>query len=395
MKLHLNSLLRMSVVYATQKSAILDHESWLMELTKKYKINNHEGEPTEHKRKNFQDLFDLRTPFLMDSQAEKIAKQLEESPALVMEPKRKKRKKDHMPQRKEKEIELTHIREMFTVLRQTPDFKLNYQFLPNIDDFRRNNSHIRNLRKRFMEVTSSILPQLDEYHKGDEFGTKMINDNKYLVPPDVHYVCDDVNNILLHTLGFKFDVIVMDPPWQNKYVRRRTHAHGRHHGYGMMSVKDILQLPVGNLLEDGALLVVWCTNSISQIQEFLEGLNVWDVKLVATWFWLKVTKAGEPVTPLEGITHGKQPYERVFLAKKCSQGVVSQSIPDSLVFCSVPSGIHSHKPPLYELLKKYVGPHPQCLELFARSLTPGWMCYGMEVLRLQHSFLFEDSCQDE
>lgn len=107
-----------------------------------------------------------------------------------------------------------------------------------------------------------------------------------------------------------------------------------------------------------------------------------------------ITKAGELITPLKGAGHGKRPYERVLLARKISPGIVFKDIPDGLVFCSVPCGIHSHKPPLEELLKEYIAEQARCLELFARSLIPGWTSYGLEVLRLQHSFLYEDSDKD-
>ncbi|KAG7163223.1 N(6)-adenine-specific methyltransferase METTL4-like [Homarus americanus] len=382
----------MSVNLATEKSAILDHESWILQLINTYKLNLHEDKSVKCKRWNFQDLFDLRTPYMMDGQAEKVANQLERKNEVISEPKRKKRKKEHLTQKAEEvECEVRHIQEVFTSLRLMPEFKLKFQFIPNIEDFRSNNCLVRDLRKRFTEASNTTLPQLDEYYDGPHFDTRVVNGSKYVLPPDVRYVCDDVSNLASHTLGAKFDLIVMDPPWQNKYVRRRTHSHGSHHGYDMMTVADILHLPVADLLSDGGLLVIWCTNNNSIVQEFLQGLHAWGVELVATWYWLKVTKAGDPVTPLEGVSHSKQPYERVFLARKCKQEIVLKNIPDCLVFCSVPSGIHSHKPPLHGLVSEFITPQPRCLELFARSLTPGWMCYGLEVLRLQHSLLFEES----
>lgn len=56
----------------------------------------------------------------------------------------------------------------------------------------------------------------------------------------------------------------------------------------MMSVKDVLKIPVKYLLKDGSLLAVWSTNKPSQIQEFLQSLPTWGVEHVATWYWLKV-----------------------------------------------------------------------------------------------------------
>lgn len=56
----------------------------------------------------------------------------------------------------------------------------------------------------------------------------------------------------------------------------------------MMGVEDVLSIPIDSLLMDGGVLAVWSTNKASQIQEFLQGLHLWDVELVATWYWLKV-----------------------------------------------------------------------------------------------------------
>lgn len=60
--------------------------------------------------------------------------------------------------------------------------------------------------------------------------------------------------------------------------------------YGFMTVKDILELPIDKVLKEGALVVTWCTNNQSHIQEFLAGLHHWDLQLLATWYWLKVRK---------------------------------------------------------------------------------------------------------
>nr|XP_053650089.1 uncharacterized protein LOC128700736 isoform X6 [Cherax quadricarinatus] len=302
----------MSVIFASEKSAIIDHESWIVQLIRRHKFALHEHEFSEHKRIKFQDLFDLRTPYMMDAQAEKVARQLEEDGNFTAEPKRKKKKNELVVLNKEENEEVKHILQVFMSLQLRPEFKQNFQFIPKADDYRNNNQQIRELRKR----------------------------------------------------------------------------------YDMLTVGEILQFPVGDLLNDGALLMIWCTNNSSLLQELLQGLSGWNVELAATWYWLKVTKAGELITPLEGVTHSKRPYERILLTRKIKHKMVFQNIPDGLVFCSVPCGIHSHKPPLQELVKEYVVQQPRCLELFARSLAPGWTSYGFEVLRLQHSFLYENSEQD-
>lgn len=37
-----------------------------------------------------------------------------------------------------------------------------------------------------------------------------------------------------------------------------------------------------------------------------------------------------------------------------------------------------------EVLKDYIKPDGECLELFARNLQPGWTSWGNEVLKFQH-----------
>lgn len=367
----------MSVTYAGAESVILNHEMWMLQH---YFLR--EEVDRSAKKKKFQMLFDLRTPFLMDGQAEKIATQLEGK-----EIKARKRKREHKKIVPQDDDEERHIQEVFAALHLRSEYKEMFSYVPSSDDFRQNNSVIREMRKRFTEISNVTLPVLDESHNNADIGVREIENHKYLLPRNVRYICDDVNNLLSHVSGDQFDIIVMDPPWLNKYVKRRCLAHGNHHGYDMMPVSDILALPVGKILSPKALVVVWCTNNASIMEEFVQGLHKWGVHLVATWYWLKVTKGGEPVTPFAA-SHGKRPYERLLIASNCEKD--KDTIPDGLVICSVPSGIHSHKPPLDELLKRFSSPEPRCLELFCRSLLPGWTCYGLEVVRLNHSFLFED-----
>ncbi|KAI4806853.1 hypothetical protein KUCAC02_017647 [Chaenocephalus aceratus] len=63
-------------------------------------------------------------------------------------------------------------------------------------------------------------------------------------------------------------------------------------------------------------------------------------------------------------------------------------VEDQRLIVSVPSALHSQKPSLSEVLKPYLGAEAKCLELFARSLLPGWTSWGNEVLKFQHTSYF-------
>ncbi|XP_045130146.1 DNA N6-methyl methyltransferase-like isoform X2 [Portunus trituberculatus] len=376
----------MAVVLSLECGAVIDHEAWMLQLLDQHNFYHH-----QKRALNFQGLFDIRTPFLMDGQAQKIAERLEGKREETLEPKRKKKKKELTSKTSpQKDAETNHILDTLSALQSTSEFKAAFTYTPTPSDYRMNNIKVRNLRTQLMEASNVTLARLDGATGDGGFSTKVVCGAKYILPPHTRYICDDVANILSHTSGKRFDLVVMDPPWHNKHVRRKKSVHGSQQGYSMMNVKDILKIPVDHLVKNGGLVAVWSTSNPSHMQGFLHSLHTWGVEHIATWYWLKVTKAGEPIALQEGSSHSKLPYERVFIAQRGKTGECPEDIPDKFVFCSIPSGIHSHKPPLYQLLKRFLVPEPRCLELFARNLVPGWTSIGLEVLRLQHSHFFDD-----
>jgi len=118
-----------------------------------------------------------------------------------------------------------------------------------------------------------------------------------------------------------------------------------------------------------------------------ECFRRWGLGLEATCYWLKVTRYGELVTPYSG---GKQPYEVLLVGRREGEGGASAiQVPEGLVIVSVPSGIHSHKPPLVRVLEKLVVEEEgktkeevvaglRKLEVFGRSLLPGWHTVGLQ-----------------
>lgn len=57
----------------------------------------------------------------------------------------------------------------------------------------------------------------------------------------------------------------------------------------MMSNESIAEVPVDKLLNMSGLVGVWCTNSVSHIDDIKKlFFPRWGLEYVATWFWLKV-----------------------------------------------------------------------------------------------------------
>ncbi|XP_053614857.1 N(6)-adenine-specific methyltransferase METTL4 [Plodia interpunctella] len=214
-----------------------------------------------------------------------------------------------------------------------------------------------------------------------------IMDNYFLIPSNSRFLCGCVKEQCLKLKGNKYDIVVADPPWWNKYIRRLKGANDKL-SYSMMYNEDIASIPVRDLLSPNCLIAMWCTNSPSNISAVKDLIfPSWGVEYVTTWYWLKVTVDLEPVCAFSGGSK-KQPYERIILGKV---GEVLD-LPDSHLVVSVPSALHSHKPPLLDILSQYVKSthRPQVLELFARYLLPNTTSVGYEPLKWQHISLYEE-----
>ncbi|RZC36563.1 methyltransferase-like protein 4, partial [Asbolus verrucosus] len=173
-------------------------------------------------------------------------------------------------------------------------------------------------------------------------------------------------------------------PWWNKYIRRkRKHSD---QGYNMMFNEQLKNVPLENHLNDDSLVVVWCTNSSQHLNALRDEIfPKWGVKYVGKWYWVKITQSGEVVCPFSKPPR-KQPFEQIIFAAKEERAFPNPPC-DKLVV-SIPSSLHSHKPPLTRLLESFLPSKPACLEVFARYLLPDWTSYGNEVLRFQHESLY-------
>lgn len=239
------------------------------------------------------------------------------------------------------------------------------------------------------EAVLELLGRLTENSTGCARLVRLMG-HHYLLPPRCSFLLSDISRVQL-LLGYKkYDVITLDPPWENKSVKRSK-------GYSHLFPWQIRQLPVPLLSAPGCLVVCWVTNRQKHLHFVKEELYPsWSVHVVAEWHWVKVTRHGDFVVPLDSVH--KKPYEILVLgrymgssAQQGGEDVITGNVtvPDRKLIVSVPCRLHSHKPPLGEVLKGLTRPHPECLELFARNLQPGWTSWGNEVLRFQHLSYFQ------
>lgn len=145
----------------------------------------------------------------------------------------------------------------------------------------------------------------------------------------------------------------------------------------MLYNKELLKIPIRELLHSNGIVAIWCTNAPSHLSSISnEIFPSWGITYRAKWYWIKVnytfkyiileldtnkiinklqllqvTQTGDTVCNINSAL-GKQPFELLILGSVSKKSEID--IPDGKLLVSVPSAIHSHKPPLTGVLIIYI-----------------------------------------
>lgn len=165
----------------------------------------------------------------------------------------------------------------------------------------------------------------------------------------------------------KYKMIYADPPW--RYDRCGGSGAGRH--YDTMTVKEICELPVANIVSDIAMLFLWTTNSF--LREAFEVVDAWgfEYKTCITW---KKNKWG-----LGYWAWGQT--EHCFLCVKGKPDVIKPPLLSTIYEHNATP--HSKKPDAFRAIIEKFPLEPR-IELFARtenrlfSEHVGWDVWGKE-----------------
>ncbi|XP_070062868.1 N(6)-adenine-specific methyltransferase METTL4 isoform X1 [Drosophila virilis] len=242
------------------------------------------------------------------------------------------------------------------------------------------------------------LPQLHGSNTTGKFQTFQTPASTFIIPHAACFYNHNVDQLraLLPQLRPSYDLIVIDPPWRNKYIRRLKRVK-QELGYTMMDNDQLAMLPLGQLTHERTLVAIWCTNS-NLHQQALETqlLPRWQLRLLHKLRWYKLNTAHQLISDLnEEDASQKQPYEVLYLACHVqSNGAYATDLTQTELLLSVPSIVHSHKPPLLDWMRQYLQlerdqVEPNCLELFARYLQPQFTSIGLEVLKLMDDRLYD------
>ncbi|KAI1179351.1 MT-A70-domain-containing protein [Nemania sp. FL0916] len=178
----------------------------------------------------------------------------------------------------------------------------------------------------------------------------------------------------------KFDLVVLDPPWPSRSVKRKSDRYAT--AYGVEEARELLaQIPIAAHLNRDGLVAIWVTNKAAVADLLTEPRGIfeqWGLEFIGEWTWLKITSAGEPVLDIESAW--RKPWERLLIARRRGSHIL---LPTSRkVILGVPD-IHSRKPNLRSFFSEFLPKNYVGLEIFARNLTAGWWSWGNEVLFFQ------------
>ena len=184
-----------------------------------------------------------------------------------------------------------------------------------------------------------------------------------------------------------FKTIIADPPWQydapgqfgctlehrpNRDKTKNRLGSGSKSRYGSMSLGEIKELPVRELVSSDAHLYLWTTNSM--LVEAHEVARAWgfDPKTVITWVKVRHSD-GEPSMKMG--YYYRSATEHCLFAVKGRLRLHGPARPTAFFH---PRLEHSRKPPTIHEWAEEQSPGPY-LELFARQDRDGWVCLGSEL----------------
>ncbi|HHT9136520.1 MAG TPA: MT-A70 family methyltransferase [Candidatus Wunengus sp. YC60] len=164
----------------------------------------------------------------------------------------------------------------------------------------------------------------------------------------------------------KYRVILADPPWKYGNTMPDYFKEQADH-YPLLTVAEICDIPVKDIVEDNAVLFLWTTSPI--LEESFQVVKSWGFTYKASFVWDKVK-------------HNMGHYNSVrheFLLV-CTRGSCQpdiQKLFDSVVIEERTE--HSKKPELFYEIIETLYTHGKKIELFSRKTREGWASYGNEV----------------
>lgn len=173
--------------------------------------------------------------------------------------------------------------------------------------------------------------------------------------------------------GVRFGTVLADPPWQfQNRTGKVAPEHRRLSRYSTMTLDEICELPVGNLLAPMAHLYLWVPNAL--LPDGLRVLSAWGFRYKTNIVWHKIRKDGGPDGRGVGFYFRNVTELLLFGVRGPNPRTLSPGR-RQVNYLATRKREHSRKPDeQYEIIEA-CSPGP-FLELFARGARPNWTIWG-------------------
>ena len=171
----------------------------------------------------------------------------------------------------------------------------------------------------------------------------------------------------------KFSTIMADPPWRFKNrTGKVAPEHRRLSRYPTLSLEEICELEVADIVNDTAHCYLWVPNAILPLG--LQVLSAWGFEYKSNLIWHKVRKDGQSDGRGVGF-YFRNVTEMVLFGIRGKNARTLPPARSQVNLFSSRKREHSRKPDeQYELIEQ-CSPGPY-LELFGRGVRQGWTVWG-------------------
>lgn len=166
----------------------------------------------------------------------------------------------------------------------------------------------------------------------------------------------------------KYRIVYADPPWSygNSGAGIDNYGPAERH-YTSMSIEELCDLPIKEMVEDNAVLFMWVTSPL--LEECFPVIKAWGFKYKTSFVWDKVKH-----------NFGHYNSVRHELLLVCTRGSCTPDVPQ--LFDSVQSiersEKHSEKPEEFRKIIDTLYTRGKRIELFARATAENWKVWGNE-----------------
>lgn len=185
---------------------------------------------------------------------------------------------------------------------------------------------------------------------------------------------DSIGDDLLRFAGGReFSTVLVDPPWQfTNRTGKVAPEHRRLSRYGTLSLDEIADLPVEEVVAQTAHLYLWVPNAL--LPEGIRVLQAWGFRYKSNLVWHKVRKDGGSDGRGVGF-YFRNVTELILFGTRGKNARTLAAGRRQVNFIASRKREHSRKPDEQYQLIESCSPGPY-IELFARGARPGWASWG-------------------